>query len=496
MNGGLRYVGNDHRRFGKDVLFLNMSAVKSHQRIGAYWHMLPEASQARKAIWDAVDEFTGVRLIDQAFPEAICADRRSTDMFIRFKCGSTWQVVGSDNYDSLIGSPPVGLTFSEYAYANPAAWQKLSPILLANGGWAAFISTPFGRNHFHGLHEYARSPEGIAEGWLAETLTVEDTYALVFARLAAAKASGMPFLWRGKEYTQISELRVDQCIDITREFITAEERQLTAQRGAQEAQAIIAQEYYCSFQAAIPGAYYGAIIERMERCNPPLITRVPHDPSFLVETWWDLGIRDDTAVWFTQRVGRERRVIDYYEGAGVGIDYYVSIINGKCPAETAVANERRGRYQYDLHVLPHDASNAQISQRGGASFSDVMKKDYRHPNRVAPKTSSLQLSIDKVRRYLPTCVFDEELTKDGLNKLRQYRRQWNLEHRRYDQNPLHDFTCHAADAFRTGVDGDQAVSPVVQVHERGVKSDWNPYDEPRQHRKYAIGAEDDVLGRH
>lgn len=494
IEGGLRYVGVNHRRWGKDKLFLNMAAVKSVQRIGSYWHMLPEASQARKAIWDAVDEYTGERLIDQAFPEALRADTRGTDMFIRFKNGSTWQVVGSDNYDSLIGSPPIGLTFSEYAYANPAAWQKLSPILLNNGGWAAFISTPCGRNHFHGLYEYANSPEGKAEGWMAEVQDVERTYALVMARLAAAKASGKPFRWRGKEYTQIGELRVDQCIEITREFITAEERQLTAQRGAQEAQAIIQQEYYCSFQAAIPGAYYGAIIERMERCNPPLITRVPHDPSFLVECWLDLGISDDTAIWFTQRIGRETRVIDFYESSGVGIDHYIRVLNGKEVSESDAANQRRSQYQYAPHVLPHDAGHRQLSQRGGASFSDVMKKDYRHPNRVVPQTKSLVLSIDKVRRFLPTCVFDEELTKDGLNKMRQYRRVWNPETRAYGLTPLHDFTSHAASAFQTGVDGDQGVSPVVQINERGVKSAWNPYDEPRR-GQYAVGAEDDVLGR-
>jgi len=478
-NGGKRYVGVNHRRWGKDKVLLNATAFMAHKRVGVHWHMLPEASQARKAIWEAVDEFTGIRLIDQAFPLAIRETTRESDMFIRFKIGSTWQVVGSDNFDSLIGSPPVGVVFSEYAYANPMAWQKISPILLNNGGWAAFISTPCGRNHFHGLHEYAKSAEGIEAGWYTEVQTVDDTDAIVYARIAAAQNTKQPFVFMGKEYTAIEDVDKDTRKEITRKALIDEERQLTAQRGAQEAQAIMQQEYYCSFQAAIPGAYYGPVIEAMERRDPPQITKVPYDPGFLVECWWDLGIRDDTAIWFVQHVGRERRVVDYYESAGVGIDHYVRVL------------KERG-YEYAPDVLPHDAAHGQLSQRGGASLSDVLKKDYRRPNRTVPVTKSLQLSIQKVRTFLPTCVFDEEKTKDGLDKLRQYRRVWNPQTRAYNDTPLHDFSSHAADAFRTGVEG--LIAPIAQGDGRGVKSDWDRFEEGAR-RRYAIGAEDDVLGR-
>jgi len=476
--GGTRYVGVNHRRWGKDSLLLNASCFNLHKRVGTGWHMLPEASQAKKAIWDAVDEFTGVRLIDQAFPEPIRANWRDNDMFMRLKIGSTWQVVGSDNFQSLIGSPPILVVFSEFAYANPVAWQKISPILMNNGGIAAFISTPCGRNHFHGLYEYARSPEGKEAGWFAELQTVEDTDAIVYANFASAKARGRSFVFMGKTYERIEDVPRETRLEITRKAITDEERQLTAQRGAQEAQAIIAQEYYCSFQAAIPGAYYGPVIEEMERAEQSKIMRVPYDPGFLVECWWDLGIRDDTAIWFVQHVGRERRVIDYYESAGVGIDHYVRVLNER-------------RYDYSPDVLPHDAGHGQLSQRGGASLAEVLKKDYRRNNRVVPMTRSLQLSIQKVRTFLPTCIFDEEKCKDGLDKLRQYRRVWNPQTRSYNDTPLHDFTSHAADAFRTGVEG--LLAPIAQRDERGVKSDWDRFEEPRQ--RYALGADDDVLGR-
>ena len=478
VHGGKRLVGVDHRRWGKDKMLLNATAVLAHKRVGVHWHLLPEAAQARKAIWEAVDEFTGIRLIDQAFPPPIRETTRESDMFIRFKIGSTWQVVGSDNYDSLIGSPPIGVVFSEFAYANPAAWQKISPILLNNGGWAAFISTPCGRNHFHGIYEYARSAEGQAAGWYAELQTVEDSLALVYARIAGMAAQKKEFRWRGKVIGKITDLTPQECLEMTREIITQEERQLASQRGAQEAQALIQQEYYCSFQAAIPGAYYGHVIEEME--NTGKVTRVPYDPGFLVETWWDLGIRDDTAIWFVQHVGRERRIIDYYESAGVGIDHYVKVLRDK-------------PYQYADAVLPHDAGHGQLSQRGGMSLADVLKRDYRIANRIVAPTKSLQLSIQRVRTFLPTCVFDAERTKDGREKLLQYRRVWNAQTRAYNDQPLHDFTSHAADAFRTGVDG--LLAPIAGQGVRGVKSDWDRLAEGARMR-YAVGHDDDVLGRH
>ena len=204
-----------HRRAGKDDLSLHWAAKSAMQlRVGGYWHMLPMANQARKAIWDAVNPRTGRRRIDDAFPSEIRDSTREQDMFIRFKNGSTWQVVGSDNYNALVGSPPVGVVFSEYALADPAAWAFLRPILAENGGWAIFISTPRGRNHFARLVDFAR---GDAR-WFGQVLTVED--------------SG----------------------SISLEVINSERRELRAERGEKEAKSIIAQEYYCDFDAArLPG---------------------------------------------------------------------------------------------------------------------------------------------------------------------------------------------------------------------------------------------------
>ena len=145
--GGKRAVAVWHRRAGKDEVCLHWAACAAMQRVGNYWHMLPEASQARKAIWDAINPHTGRRRIDEAFPPSIRVGQRDDDMRIKLASGSVWQVVGSDNFNSLVGSPPTGLVFSEYSLTNPAAWDYLRPILAENGGWCVFMMTPRGRNH-------------------------------------------------------------------------------------------------------------------------------------------------------------------------------------------------------------------------------------------------------------------------------------------------------------------------------------------------------------
>jgi len=253
-----------HRRSGKDELALHWAAVSAMARVGSYWHMLPQANQSRKAVWDAVNSHTGRRRIDDAFPEEIRESTREQDMFIRFKNGSTWQVVGSDNYNSLVGSPPVGVVFSEYALADPNAWAFLRPILAENGGWAMFISTPRGRNHFGRMIQFARTdPE-----WVCQVLTVEDTKA------------------------------------ISAEIVAQERKELRIERGEKEADSIIAQEYFCDFDAGVPGAYWAELIAKAERDGR--IGNFPAMPHFPVGTAWDIGVGDSTIIWFYQETVIDR----------------------------------------------------------------------------------------------------------------------------------------------------------------------------------------------
>ena len=185
-SGGLRAAVVWHRRAGKDSTGLNLTACQAHKRIGTYWHLLPEAAQGRKAIWDGIDK-NSRRIIDQVFPEELRARTIDNEMKIELKCGSFWNVVGSDNYNSLVGSNPIGVVLSEYSLGDPAAWDYLRPILAENGGWAMFLYTPRGANHGKKLFDMAKANPK----WFAEILTVDDTLIIPPETIAEEIASGM-----------------------------------------------------------------------------------------------------------------------------------------------------------------------------------------------------------------------------------------------------------------------------------------------------------------
>ena len=186
-----------HRRAGKDSMGLNLTAREMFKRVGTYWHLFPEQAQARKAIWNGVDK-QGRRILNQVFPGFIksASTRKpsgvvkrvsSQEMLVELVNGSIWQMAGSDNYDSLVGSNPVGVVFSEYSIANPLAWDYIRPILLENGGWGIFIYTPRGRTHGYKLFQMALKNDD----WIAERLTYKDTGVLTDADIESERESGM-----------------------------------------------------------------------------------------------------------------------------------------------------------------------------------------------------------------------------------------------------------------------------------------------------------------
>ena len=387
--GGRRAVEVAHRRWGKDDVALNWSAVAMHQRVGTYWHMLPEAAQARKAIWEAVNPHTGRRRIDEAFPRALREVTRENEMFIRMKVGSTWQVLGSDNFNSLVGSPPVGLVSSEHALANPAAWSYLRPILLENDGWALFISTPLGNNHFKTLLDSAR--EGA--GWFAEVSPVTETHAIA------------------------ADLLEQERIEYIRE------------NGQDQGLALFRQEWECSFDAAIVGAYYVGELDQAEREGR--IREVPYDPALPVSTWWDLGLDDATSVWFTQDVGAKIHVIDYGEWTQTPL--------------VEVARQVMNRpYAFSEHGLPHDARARELTT--GRSREEVMRAILGRVT-IIP-LQAVADGINAVRTIFPRCWFDREKTAQGREGLRNYRKRYDEKRRTFDPHPLHDWASHPADAFR------------------------------------------------
>ena len=388
--GGLRADVAWHRRAGKDDVSLHWTAIAAMKRVGNYWHMLPEATQARKAIWEAVNPHTGRKRIDQAFPKSMRAGTRDSDMRIEFKNGSTWQVVGSDNYDSLVGTTPVGVIFSEWALAKPDAWTYLRPILAENGGWAVFIWTPRGRNHATRAFE-ARERD---PAWFTQRLPATETGVFTAEQLAKERAD------------------------------------LIAECGSEEeGDAKFRQEYLVDFDAAVPGSYFGPQIAKAKAENR--VGAFPYDPSLPVKTAWDLGVDDYTAVWFLQENGRQVRAIDYYETSGEGADAIAEVIKSK-------------PYKYAMHYLPHDVMVREWGHGAKTRYQTLLELGVR-PIR-AGVAQGPEERINASRRLLPIVSFDSEKCAVGLDRLRNYRKRWNASLSAYT-GPLHDENSHGADAF-------------------------------------------------
>lgn len=382
------------RRAGKDDLCLHWAACSAMQRAGNYWHMLPQFNQGRRAIWEAVNPRSGRKRIDEAFPHEIRASTNTTTMTITFKNGSTWSVVGSDNFNALVGAPPVGIVFSEWALADPNAWAYLRPILAENGGWALFITTPRGRNHAATMFERAKSDPD----WFAE------------------------------------RIRADETSVFTPETLARERRELVAEFGADVGESMFDQEYLVSFDAAVIGSYYGKAMLQAEKEGR--IARVPWEPTVPVNTAWDLGLSDQTCIWFYQIVGRERRFIDFVHGTGADLGHYVKLLKER-------------PYVYGRHALPHDVEAGELGT--GRKRVDVLNSLglLRRDIDVVPSyPGAVADGIQAVRSELPKCWFDEGKCAYGIDALRQYKREWDADRKVFREKPLHDWTSDPADAFR------------------------------------------------
>jgi len=203
-----------HRRAGKDSFGLNLAAIETQREPGNYWHLFPLQTQAKKAIWEGLDG-DGRRIIDRVFPGAIRESTLQNDMMIKFKNNSTWQMAGSDRYNSLVGSNVRGVVFSEWALCNPVSWDYIRPIIRENNGWVIFITTYRGKNHAYQMYENLKEQSD----WFCSKLTVNDT----------RRHDGTPVLTKAD---------------------------IQADRDEGMSESMIQQEYYCSPEASHAGAYY------------------------------------------------------------------------------------------------------------------------------------------------------------------------------------------------------------------------------------------------
>ena len=393
-----------HRRAGKDELALHWTACAAFLRVATYWYMLPEYSQARKAIWDAINPHTGKKRIDEAFPKALRKTTRNHEMIIEFLNGSTFQVVGSDNPNSLVGSPPAGIVYSEWALSNPASRAYLRPIIMENGGWQIFNTTPRGRNHAH-------------------------------RTLLAAQNDPKAF---------------GQVLDATQTKIYSEqqlEEELQAyinDFGEDYGRSKFEQEYLCSFDAANLGAILARQITIAER-DGRISDEVHFDPlGQPIEISADIG-RHDTSTWyFWQPQMGGYQIIDHDSGFGLDADEWCDRLQ-----------LRLGQYKNqdgDVHLgkiwLPHDAKAETFSAKLSAIETFINRFGM---NRVALTPDSKKADrVNAARLLIPQIKFNKTKCAKGLEALRSWSYEWKDESKMFSSEPLHDWASHDGDGFSYG----------------------------------------------
>lgn len=435
MKGRQRAFLLAHRRTGKDLLAWNILIKETQKRVGTYWHVLPLLNQARKIIWTGSTK-DGIPFLD-FIPPPLIASTRDDDMSIRLTNGSLIQLVGADRFDSLVGANPVGVNLSEFALMKPSVWDYLSPILNENDGWANFITTPRGRNHAFDLFKsMVDAANNKGSKYFVQVLTVDDT------RKPLLDKDGKPII-------------SDNGHPVMVPVITPEAIQ--EQRDLNVPEEIIQQEYYCSFEAGMVGAYYSDAITKLEKEGRATKNPKLYDPDKPVYTAWDLGFSDAMAIWYFQISGGKINVIEYNEFVGRSLIECCKIVLGKWDelrtecgwddatvAKTISLYQHHENYKYKTHFGPHDLDQTDISI--GVTRRSVAKQ-HGVKFKLIPRTD-VQSGIDLVRRVLINVVFDLTRTNDGVRALKEYHKEWNEAKQMYEEKPCHDWSSHGADGFR------------------------------------------------
>ena len=368
-----------HRRSGKTVLCINhliRAALTNPQPNPRYAFIAPTFKQGKSTAWDYIKNYCrNIPYIKFNESELRCD----------FPNGSRVTILGAENDQALRGIFLDGCVFDETQNISPVLFPEIiRPALADRKGWCIFIGTPKGQNYFYKLHKQALEEED----WWTGTYKASQTKVLDDKELSAAKRVMSKDLYE--------------------------------------------QEFQCSFQAAITGSYYGKIIEELEQNKR--ITEVPYDDNLKTETWWDLGLKDSTAIWFVQRLQSQLRVIDYYENSGEGLDFYADVLDSK-------------PYKYDRHIAPHDIKVRELGAYGKSRLETALELGISFD--IAPKLS-IEDGIEMVRKTLPQCYFDKNKTYQGTEALKAYQKKWDERNQCFKNRPTHNFASHPSDAFRTG----------------------------------------------
>jgi phage terminase large subunit len=372
-----------HRRFGKSVLGVNhlqKGAVTCPRLRPRFAYIGPTYRQAKATVWDYL-KFYARPIPGVGFHES--------ELRADYPNGGQVRLYGGDDPDSLRGLYFDGVVVDEYGlHAADIFSTVLRPALTDREGWCLILGTPNGRNQFSEIHDYAQAQAG----WFSAVYKASETGILTAEELAEA-----------------------------RKVMTADE---------------YAQEFECSFSAAVKGAIYGTELERIRSAGQ--VTRVPYDPVLPVDTDWDLGIGDAMAVWFSQSLkSGEVRLIDYHETSGEGFPQLAAVLQAK-------------GYTYGQHWAPHDIA---VRELGSGKSRLEMAAGFGLKFQITPRVNSrtgheVEEGIHAARMLLPRCWFDTDKTKAGVEALMHYRRDYNQRLNEFKATPVHDWASHGADAFR------------------------------------------------
>lgn len=368
-----------HRRAGKTVARINRlikDAVTCSKQNPRFAYLAPYFVQAKDIAWAYLKHYTGPIL-------EVGGKVNESELSITFDHNAAViRLYGADNAERLRGLYFDGLAADEAQDIRPSVLtQIIMPALSDRQGWLDLSGTPKGWGNLLG-ETYKRAQDD--PEWFVQVLKASQTGLIAQDELDRLRKA-MP----DNEYQQ---------------------------------------EFECSFDAAITGAYYAPMIRQLEEQGR--ITSVPYDPMLQVYTAWDLGVSDSTTIWFWQQVGREIRVIDYYEASGYGLDHYASVLSQK-------------GYAYGKHFGPHDIQVRELGT-GKSRLEVAASLGIRFE---VLQNMPVKDGIDAARMTLPRCLFDAKRTATGLDALRQYREKID-EKRGVSMGPLHDWSSHAADGFR------------------------------------------------
>ena len=458
--GYLRAMLVYHRGGGKDkTCWVYMGDRAINHRVGNYQYWFPTFTQGKRGLWNNVDG-EGFKTIEHLPPPLWTRKVESPQPFIELNNGSTIELMAGDeprHIDRARGSNPIGVVISEWAFLNPYVWEVLRPRLELNGGWVIFNTTPNGDNHAADMWRMARGNKE----WFTQICDVDDTGAL-----AAAEARRMVRDARGVRTFEAMKDSGALAAAVTRLIDRKGEKALTARAIERERregmpEEMIQQEYYCSFAGIRTGSYYGAVLTEAERQGR--IGHFPHAPGVPVDTWWDIGFGDATAIWFVQEVNGVTRAINYHENSGVGIEEYIAFLYHLQSEEGYVYRMERGRI---IAQGPHDIASGEWLS-GESRQAKALTLGVQFLASPKPKNAkALDDQIEATARMLAVMCIDAVMCKLGLRHLRNYHRKWDLQRKVFMKIPAHDGSSHGADALRTGAAAHRRFAPRVDEADR------------------------------